>query len=528
MQRVQHGIWWPVVGLLVVSGILVGCEREGGQAPGGGVKPSGSASATAFDGAVFELAFARRVRETPFTGRVFLVLAPNDEVEPRRQVSCFQACPFFAHDVADWAPESPLRLHAGNVLGYPAPLHELPKGRVFAQAVLSQNDWARDVINAASNGVSEVVELDFDPDATEIHRLPIRQLIPPSRILQFGPLRVVSYRSALLSSFHGREVALQAAVALPPGAFEETSRKFPAVYVIPGFDGSIEDYQQALRYRYLFDGLGFDAVVVLLDPSFPSGHHACADSANNGPVATALRTEFIPALEGDFPLLSDPDARFLMGASSGGWASLWLQVQYPDFFGGTWSCCPDPVDFRCMLNVDIYATGANMLYASDGARRRVSRPGGLLDGMTLGEFVRLETVLGRGGQLYAFDAVFSPRARDGRPQFLWHRETGVIDPQIADAWRRYDIRLYLEQHWSTVGSKLAGKLHVICGAQDDFYLDRPVLLLRKALVELGSDAEVTLIPDATHSLPERVWRRIVVDIRDHFRATQLAREPAAP
>ncbi len=35
-------------------------------------------------------------------------------------------------------------------------------------------------------------------------------------------------------------------------------------------------------------------------------------------------------------------------------SALALQVFYPDFFNGTWSSCPDPVDFRALELVNIY------------------------------------------------------------------------------------------------------------------------------------------------------------------------------
>ena len=44
--------------------------------------------------------------------------------------------------------------------------------------------------------------------------------------------------------------------------------------------------------------------------------------------------------------VADPRASFVGGHSSGGWSSLWLQVAYPETFGGVWSTSPDPVDFR--------------------------------------------------------------------------------------------------------------------------------------------------------------------------------------
>ncbi len=43
-------------------------------------------------------------------------------------------------------------------------------------------------------------------------------------------------------------------------------------------------------------------------------------------------------------------------------------------------------------------------------------------------FDAMEQVLGPGGQLHSFEAVFSPRGEDGKPMLLWNRKTGEIDP----------------------------------------------------------------------------------------------------
>ncbi|MGA8669005.1 MAG: hypothetical protein WB679_03985 [Terracidiphilus sp.] len=60
------------------------------------------------------------------------------------------------------------------------------------------------------------------------------------------------------------------------------------------------------------------------------------------------------------------NGRFLQGHSSGGWATLQLQVNYPRIFGGTWSTSPDPSDFHDFTGVDLYADHANVYKRSDG------------------------------------------------------------------------------------------------------------------------------------------------------------------
>jgi hypothetical protein len=111
----------------------------------------------------------------------------------------------------------------------------------------------------------------------------------------------------------------------------------------------------------------------------------------------------------------------------------------------------------------------------------------------------MEVVVGEGGQLRSFEWVFSPRGGDGLPQPLYDRESGAVDPAVAEAWKRYDIRLILEENWPSLGPKLAGKLHVFVGDLDTFYLEGAVKLLKQSLEALGSDAVVEIHPDRDHT-----------------------------
>ena len=116
-------------------------------------------------------------------------------------------------------------------------------------------------------------------------------------------------------------------------------------------------------------------------------------------------------------------------------------------------------------------------------------------------FTKMEVVLGDGGQLRSFDWVFSPRGSEGRPQRLYDPRTGAVDAAVAEAWKRYDIRLILETNWPTLGPRLAGKLHVIAGELDTFYLEGAVRLLQESLDRLGSDAVIEIRVEITPEGP---------------------------
>lgn len=472
----------------------------------------------------FSIHLDPKVTKQPYTGRVYLVLTQQAQGEPVRRFHMFSQMPLFAVDVRNWRPGTTITLPTQRMLGHPYPPTELPAGTWRVQAAIDLNRWSQDVIAAPGNGLSRPVCFEHRADAPARVAITIDHTIERPKYEDSPQIRYVRLRSERLSRFWGRDVYLQAAVGLPDDYDEHPDRRYPAVYIIPGFGGSLRYAEPFLRFNPWADA-GLDVVRVFLDPDCPTGHHVFADSDNNGPWSTALVRELIPHLEREFRIIAEPRARFVMGHSSGGWASLWLQIRWPEFFGGVWSLSPDPVDFTAFQLTDIYDPEDNMYYYPDGREKLVARARGGRR-LTVRALAHVETVLGRGGQLQSFEAVFSPRGRDGRPVHLWDWQTGRINPKIAKAWQRYDIRRILEQNWSTLGPKLAGKLHIICGDADTFFLERAVLRLRDVLRRLGSDAKVTMIPGAPHSLPPKVFQQVAVEMKQAFEAAVPA--PAGP
>jgi S-formylglutathione hydrolase FrmB len=212
------------------------------------------------------------------------------------------------------------------------------------------------------------------------------------------------------------------------------------------------------------------------------------NSANVGPYGDAITTELIPHIEKTFRAIGEPWARVLSGGSTGGWISLALQVFYPDIFGGVWSFCPDPVDFRKYQIVDLYAD--KNAYYVDSDWTRVARPGERrTDGnvvYTMEQENLYEEAIGdrfrSGGQWAIWNAVFAPVAEDGYPKAFWDPVTGEIDKTAAEwAKERYDLRAYVEKNWATIGPKLAGKIRVYVGRMDNFYLNEACYLLQEFL-----------------------------------------------
>ena len=458
----------------------------------------------------FELSYPSEVADN-FTGSVYLMFTHSGSRRPSQGPDWFNTEPFYRMDVEDWKPETTLAMD-GQTMGFPATLGELESGTWRAQAVMRDDPDSASVAGGHAV-VSKVVELVNDNSTT----WPISIVIDePTKPRPFPPIpnsKLLTFRSKLLSDFHKRDVDMKAVAFFPPGFEDDPERRWPVLYIIGGFPGGIGQAGMAPMLWGSYAG-NDEFVLVYLAAETCTGHHVFADSSNNGPHGAALVKEFIPWLESEYPLSAEPSGRLLTGHSSGGWSSLWLQVTYPDTFGGTWSTAPDPVDFRAFQEVDVYAEGGNAYEKSDGSPTGVAKKSQGQPEIDLKNFCRMEEALGDGGQIRSFEWVFSPKDETGRPKPLFDRQTGEIDPEVAKAWKKYDISLILLEKWDEIGPSLAGKIHVYMGNEDTFYLENAARLMKKRCEDNGIDVDIVMLPgDHSTILFGNLPRQIMADMK---------------
>jgi S-formylglutathione hydrolase FrmB len=468
----------------------------------------------------FEVGFDGSVRAEPYSGRVYLFFSAGNR-EPRMGPSWFFPEPFASKDVTNLAPGETVSLSAGDddLLFYPEKPEEFDPAGYQIQAVMRFNSWDREVGRGAGNGYSPADRVPEEGRLAEGFVLSVNRLVPPPEFVETESVKLCAVESQLLSEFHGRKVTLKAAVLLPPEYRAEPDRRFPALFIIPGFGGTHHDHRIYARLYSSPDAEESTPLIrVLLDPACREGHHVFADSAVNGPWGTALVKEFLPDFEARFRTVADREGRFLTGHSSGGWSSLWVMITHPDTFAATWSTAPDPVTFRDFQQIDLYAANENMYRNRSGQLRPLSRIHNDVQ-LWYREFDHMETVLGHGGQLRSFEAVFGPRQADGGPRSAWDRKSGAIDPIVVEHWKQYDIVHKLESEWDALGPKLSGRLHVHMGEEDTFYLEGATRILQASMNELGEPDAVTMHPGRDHFdlLTPDLKRRMHGELRSHYR-----------
>jgi hypothetical protein len=473
----------------------------------------------------FRVATATSAHAGPLTGRAYLFIARSDKTEPRQQSGSFRESePFFGIDVTALKPGEPVTFDA-TVPGFPvASLDRLPAGEYFVQAMLvpytqfrradGHTIWAhmdagegQRFNDSPGSLVSDVQKLRIDPAHKPVVSLTLTKVLPPvARVEETAWVKRVHLTSRLASAFWNHPMPLGAVVLLPKGYDANPSRRYPVVYTVGHFSErapfgftfercDVPETATAREARLARTarepGCEFQAawtsgkvpevIAVFIQHTTPFYDDSYVlNSANNGPYGDAITQELIPEIDRRFRTVSAPYARMLTGGSTGGWDVLALQIHYPDVFGGAWSLFPDQLDFRNYQFGDIYAD-SNAYVKNDGSWLPREIPSsrsveGLTD-LTVREENQAELVIashGRsGGQWDGWAAAWGPVGADGYPQSPWDKRSGVIDHAVAESMRTrgYDLRQYVEQHWSTIGPKLVGKLHVAVGDMDNYFLN---------------------------------------------------------
>lgn len=472
----------------------------------------------------FVVSFPASVHPTPISGRVLLFLCHPEAAEPALWVNALDPQPVFGIDVTNLSPGAevvfdPVEFNSPKALAFPTGLDRLDPGTYFAQAIFDLDNRRPGYINSG-NFYSPKLECPLAGSkggTIELVMDKTMEVEPPPEDTEW--VRRVEIRSKLLSDFYGREVMLRAGVIVPSTFKEQPNQQFPALYENPlGFSGRYTAAWGIVNWdpRWKEGKCPLQMLRVILDPECPLGHTHFANSANNGPVGDALVQELIPEIERRFRAIPHGYARFLSGHSAGGWASLWLQVTYPDFFGGCWSTSPDPVDFRAFQTMNIYEDSNGHWTREGYPRPQIRKDQKVL--VTFPQGNLWEYVVGGGYNLSSFNAVFGPRGTDGRPQPLMNPFTGGIDPEVAAYWRRYDILSVLQENWATLGPKLKGKLHIMAGGSDNYYLDAAVYNLEDFLKTTDYGGYVEIRPGNHSNYKRELGDRFEREMAEQFAA----------
>jgi hypothetical protein len=446
-------------------------------------------------GTEFHLTFTKEISDEPLTGRAVLFLSKDTLVDPDI-TNPYQLFITFGKNFTNWKNEEELILTNSNSDSFLSTMNGL-NGYYSLRAVIdidstsclfynNGNLYSDKIIFSSASGKLNIVDVN------------VKNVLGGIEFKESKYIKLLKLRSILLSNFFNSSTYIEAAVILPGSYYNDTCRYYPVVFVFPGWGATHiapteNDFQQK---RYGIKGYGDEKIFVFLNQDCRYGFHVFANSDNNGPRATSFIEEFIPYLEKMYRVAKNQNGRFLVGQSSGAWAAIWLQVNYPDMFGMTWAGSPDPLDFRDFVGHNLYKENANIFYDSNGTLTPAIKTTG--KEFTNKMWSDMETALGEGGQYQSFEAVFGKCNQNNKPEQVFDRETGKIYPNALEHWKNYDISSFVRKNAEELKNKLDGKLNIVVSYNDNFYLDGSVRLFKEIFDSLRIKANIKFLKDEGH------------------------------
>lgn len=457
-------------------------------------------------------------------GRCLVILSKDaSKSEPKSQVSVTGA-PVFGKTVYGLKAGDVITFTAADkeVYGYPFQMDSIPQAELYVQAFFvkytkftrsnGSTIWAMadhggggKMFSNPFNLYSKVVKSAIDVKTDASVKLELTEEIKLAAPLKDGEvtqqgnyeekpyLKYVKIQSKLLTEFWGTPMYIGANILLPSTYGKIAGKKYPVLYYQGHWPGggaplSYESTNAAGKaFKEFWDGADAPQMLAVTirdaNPFYDTSYSV--NTANLGPWGDAITQELIPYIEKNFAVIAEPWARILAGGSTGGWEAMAMQVFYPDYFGGTWPMCPDPLDFNYYQIVNVYKD-ANAYYIDKGWIK-VERPGSrAIDGnisYMMKDENLWEVALGgleavSLGQWAVWEAVYGPMDKDGYPARIWDPLTGQIDKTVAEYWKQnFDINYKLQKEWTTLGPKLVGKIHLRGGDMDAYYLNNAQYLV---------------------------------------------------
>ena len=285
-------------------------------------------------------------------------------------------------------------------------------------------------------------------------------------------------------------------VYVPPGYDQATQRRYPVVYAIQGYSGSIEMWRNRSPWRptypeaadALFAGGEVPpCLVVFVDAWTRYGGSQFVDSPGTGAYHSYLCDEIVPWVDEHYRTLDAPEHRGIQGKSSGGFGAMITPMLRPDLFGGMATHAGDSLYELC------YIKGF-----ADCARALRDEYGGSYDNFWSDFFSRPAMSKPSDSDLamtYGVAACFSADD-DGTVHLPFDVATGRLVDDVWQRWLDWDPVRMVPRYADALRSQRA--IWIDAGKKDEWYLDLGAEAFRRELEAIGVTDVAFELFDATH------------------------------
>jgi hypothetical protein len=289
-------------------------------------------------------------------------------------------------------------------------------------------------------------------------------------------------------------------IYLPPGYDQESSRRYPTIYMIQGLTGQLDMWRNRSPFRKNFPEMTDElfarreappCIVVWVDCWTSYGGSQFIDSPGTGRYHTYLCDEVVPWVDAHYRTLAQRPHRGIAGKSSGGYGSMVTPMLRPDLWGGLATHAGDALfetcylpDFRHSVRAlrDRYGGSFEKFWQNFRSRVAFTEES---DNYLLND--------------YCMAACYSAD-EDGTVHLPYDTATGELIPQIWERWLAWDPVRMAPKHAEALRTMRA--IYIDAGKRDQFYLDLGAEAFRRALEQIGVSDIFFELFDATHTAIE--------------------------
>jgi S-formylglutathione hydrolase FrmB len=276
----------------------------------------------------------------------------------------------------------------------------------------------------------------------------------------------------------------------PPGVERDHPRPLPGIFVIQGFTGQLDMWQNRVPFQpTLIEALDAmfasggcpDAIIVLADAWTSFGGSQYLNSTSTGRYLDYLCDEVVPFVDAEYPTIADRDHRGLTGKSSGGYGAMVVPMLRPDVFGGLASHSGDAL-FEASYAASFPSVARQLRDDYEGSWDVFFERLAAAERFTFEDFAPLE--------MYGYAAAYSPDpAHPGRALLPFDDHGRIVDDVWAQ-WLEKDPVRMAAGHADALRSMR--RIYLDAGTKDEWFLDLGAQAFSAELDRLGADHTLEL------------------------------------
>jgi len=286
-------------------------------------------------------------------------------------------------------------------------------------------------------------------------------------------------------------------VYLPPGYDEESTRRYPSIYMIQGLTGQLDMWRNRSAFRKNFPELADElfvqgeappCIIVWVDCWTSLGGSQFLDSPATGRYHTYLCDEIVPWVDVQYRTLPQREHRGIAGKSSGGYGAMITPMLRPDQWGGLATHAGDALFEMSFLQSFPHSV-----------RALRDQYGGSFE--KFWEDFRRRPAFSKHSDHYLLNdwcmAACYSADEDGTVHLPYEITTGKLIPEVWERWLAHDPVRMAPHHAEALRTMKA--IYIDAGKRDDFFLDLGAEAFRQALEQIGVTDVFFELFDATHA-----------------------------